>query len=266
MAMLCVVVLVMSLPCVIMSDSALVCNVAKYGAVGDNSTDDTKAIVAALTACGGRNANMRGTVVFPPGVYLSWPLTIPSYTTLSVEADATLIAQPNYTTWPNSTTDECAITPYEAKNPIYVPTKQNFIVCGDDVEITGGGTIDGQGWRWWHLRFNSNNDYWHNCRPRLVTGYGIKNFVMRNITLRDSPMWNTDFRQLEGASFTHVNIDSNPGIGYTGAPNTDGFNIQGNNIYIGQSRVRNGDDCVPIGAPSKNITVEDICCERGNGQ
>ena len=46
--------------------------------------------------------------------------------------------------------------------------------------------------------------------------------------------------ELNRASFTHVTIDSNPGFGYNAAPNTDGFNINGRDIYIGQSSVRNG--------------------------
>ena len=36
-------------------------------------------------------------------------------------------------------------------------------------------------------------------------------------------------------------------------------------MYIGQSSVTNGDDCVPISGDSSNITVEDLTCQKGNG-
>lgn len=58
-------------------DNTLVINVKDYGAVGDNSTDNTAAITAAVTAAGSG-----GTVYFPKGIYRSGPLTTPIFTHL----------------------------------------------------------------------------------------------------------------------------------------------------------------------------------------
>ena len=241
------------------------CDVLKFGAKGDNATDDTVALQQAVNACAGQE---RGRVMLAAGhVFLSMPLALPSHTTLVVQAGATLLASPDIHRWPNSTHGvTCHTTPYEAKNPQYAPQLENFVWVGNTtgVTITGGGVIDGQGWRWWPLR-KQPGDYWHNCRPKLVAGSNIQDFVMHNITLRSSPMYVIDTHEMRAASFTHVTIDSNPGFGYDAAPNTDGFNINGRDIYIGQSSVRNGDDCVPIGPNSSNITVEDLICTRGNG-
>ena len=45
-----------------------------------------------------------GAVVLPAGhVFLTMPLTLPSHTTLIVEAGATLLASPDIHRWPNST-------------------------------------------------------------------------------------------------------------------------------------------------------------------
>eukprot|EP00041_Stephanoeca_diplocostata_P006315 m.80486 g.80486 ORF g.80486 m.80486 type:complete len:447 (+) comp16293_c0_seq1:97-1437(+) len=242
------------------------CNVLDYGAKGDNRTEDTASIQKAIQAC--LSTSNGNTVVLPsPGVYLSRPISIPSFTTFIVEPGATLMAWPDIATWPNSTHENyCHTTPYEDPHPVSVLQKENFIFVGNTtfVTIMGGGTIDGQGWRWWPLRRLPGNDYWHNCRPKMVQGDNVTNFRMHNITIRNSPMYNIRLG-LENASFTNITIDSNPGYGYDAAPNTDGFNIHGYNIYIGQSRVRNGDDCVPINPPSRNITVEDLSCTAGNG-
>ena len=62
-------------------------DVRHFGAVGDGKTFDTAAIQNALDACAGTG----GTVTFPPGTYLSQPLTLHTRTTLDLAAGATLV-------------------------------------------------------------------------------------------------------------------------------------------------------------------------------
>lgn len=50
----------------LLDKGSTVYNVKAYGAIGDNTADDTAEIQAAIDAC---NANGGGTVFFPPGVY-----------------------------------------------------------------------------------------------------------------------------------------------------------------------------------------------------
>ena len=50
------------------------------------------------------------------------------------------------------------------------------------------------------------------------------------------------------------------GCGYDEAPNTDGFNLQGEDIVVEHSAVRNGDDCVPLFPPTRNVTVRNGAC------
>ena len=99
----------------------------------------------------------------------------------------------------------------------------------------------------------------HTCRPGIVAGRNLTRFTMHDITLRDSPRFVICTHGLNGATFTNVTIDS------AGERNTDGFHIQGRDVYIGQSSVTNDDDCVPISGDSSNITVEDLECRSGNG-
>lgn len=84
------------------------------------------------------------------------------------------------------------------------------------------------------------------------------------ITLLNSPFWTFSARAAKRLHISNVNV-STTGCGYDEAPNTDGFNVQGEDIVIEHSTVRNGDDCVPIFPPTRNVTVRNMTCECGNG-
>ena len=62
-----------------------------------------------------------------------------------------------------------------------------------------------------------------NCRPKLLAAWNVSRLRVHNVTLRNSPMYVISAHSLRNARFTHVTIDSNPGYGYAGAPNTDGY-------------------------------------------
>jgi polygalacturonase len=64
-------------------------NVRDRGARGDGKSLDTAAIQQSLDACGDAGG---GTVLLPPGTYLSRPLVLRTKTTLLVEKGATLLA------------------------------------------------------------------------------------------------------------------------------------------------------------------------------
>lgn len=227
---------------------ASVCDVTKYGAVGNNITEDTASIQAAIDAC----KSNPGTVVFPPpGKYMSRALNVSASSglTLDIQSGATLVAWPNIDTWNASTG---AVRPFIwGEGPVWMT----------NLTLTGGGVIDGQGWRWWpYLKSRP--------RPVLLSLMNVTGLHLYNLTLKDSPSWHTNLR----GSFVHVhdmtllsNVESCAGWNY--APNTDGFNIGGHDFYIHDNYVHNGDDCVPVfaygGADSYNILVERMECHCG---
>ena len=58
------------------------------------------------------------------------------------------------------------------------------------------------------------------------------------------------------------------GAGYSSAPNTDGINIGGHDIYVHDCFVHNGDDCIPTNTgpddtDTYNVLVERVHCECG---
>ena len=242
------------------------CDVTAFGAVGDNQTEATTAFSAAITACQGR-----GAVRVPPGLFLLRPVRLLSHTDLVLLPGAVLIAWGGVgwqNGWPNSTTRTCKASPYEAKQPLVLPRLESLLHADavQNVTIRGGGTIDGQGWRWWPMRAKS--DYWHHCRPHLIQihgtpgdGYDLASsqLAFDNLTLHNSPNFNFHVHARH-ARWTRIHTSAD------GCPlNTDAFNVGGDDLYIADSHVHSGDDCVPLGKNSSNVRVERVTCACGNG-
>jgi polygalacturonase len=250
-------------------DLRAVCDViSDFGAAGDNTTEDTAAIRQALSQC--------SKVVLRAGrTFLLRPLELRSHRHLVV--DGNIAAWREISTWPNSTRNVCAITGYltPPSQAVLVPNKEALLWgVGPllNLTVSGRGTLDGQGWRWWPLKNDtSHGEYWHNCRPKLmslgqmnVTQYGsVSDVQVSGVTFKDSPFWTLAGRGLRNATFRGVTVTTG-GCGYDQAPNTDGFNLQGEDIVVEDSIVRNGDDCVPIFPPSRNVLVRNVTCICGN--
>eukprot|EP00729_Bicosta_minor_P009719 gene9719-5455_t len=250
--------------------SPKICNVMlpPWNAKGDNRTEDTSAVEAALRDC------TQGIVLLPKTfVFYLRPLHLPSHTTLHIDGD--ISGWREIKTWPNSTTKLCNTSPYGTARSqvITAPQKESLIWSANTTNITvkGRGTVDGSGWRWWPLR-NLPGNYWHNCRPSLIEfgrrgpayDSGVSDVTVEGVTLKDSPFWTFSGRDMHRLRISSVHVTTT-GCGYAEAPNTDGFNIQGQDILIEDSSVRNGDDCVPIFPPTRNVTVRNMTCECGNG-
>ena len=209
---------------------------APFGAKGDNRTEDTAAVRAALRACA-----PGGVVLLPAGhVFLLRPLELPSHVELRVEGD--IQAWTNIETWPNSTHRRCPVTAYETADPVDVPKKESLLstVNSTGVTVSGGGTIFGGGERWWPLWKNTKNNYWHNCRPSIMEfGIGLAqpgqqgtntDVRVTGVTLDSSPFWTFVARGahnlvIDRVSITTPSCAGGRNKGYAAAPNTDGFNI-----------------------------------------
>jgi len=202
-------------------------SVTSYGAKGDGTTDDTKAIQATFAAAKGG-----GTVQFPSGTYLTFPFSFAgSNTILNLASGATILASSSKSSWPGGS------------NPTSFITSSGF----NNLGITGSGTINGQGSVWWTDKAAT--------RPDLVLFKGVNRLLIQGVTFENSPNHNlelyTNYAELDKITITAPST----------SPNTDGVDIHGQPFYIHDSTISVGDDNVAIHV--SNVLIEN--CNFGSG-
>ncbi len=215
--------------------------VTEFGAVGDDNSDNTKAIQSGIDAA--RHAG-GGYVVIPSGVFLCGPLRLASRIGLRLETGATLRMLP-LDKYPGGTRDP-----------------DNFISGEDlhDVAITGVGTIDGQGLPWWPFAKVKGAK-----RPRMIALGSCERVLIEQVTLKDSPMFHI---AISGRS-SHVTVrgvtirapaSNDP---KTPSHNTDACDVAGRIILIQDCDVSVGDDNFTCGGNTSDVLI--LHCTYGYG-
>ncbi|MFM2082605.1 MAG: hypothetical protein RL380_1296 [Verrucomicrobiota bacterium] len=237
-------------------------NVKELGATGDGQTFDTEAIQKALDTC----AKVGGTVLFPPGTYLSKPLTLGTKTTVQLDKGATLLASPDHKDFMKVPGDWLAVK----GSGEFV----SFIGGKDltDVSITGAGVIDGNGKVWWEEAEKARQKVsgFTLPRPNLLTLNRCKNIKLTGITLQNSPKFHFVPTECED-----IFIDSVTVLAPERAANTDGIDPSNcRNVTFTKCTFDVGDDNIAIKSGKKvegrefgveNITVTDCIFKHGHG-
>ena len=126
-------------------------NVRDYGAVGDGEAKDTAAIVRAIEASVSGGG---GTVLIPPGKYLTAPIRLQSGVTLRVEEGATVLFSRNFDDYPMVPIRRMGVD-------VFGPSPQLYAADAKDIAITGGGVFNGQGEAWRFVkRFKLTDTEW----------------------------------------------------------------------------------------------------------
>jgi glycosyl hydrolase family 28 len=254
-------------------------NVLDFGAVGDGKATATRAIQAAIDACGKAGG---GKVVVPPGKYLTAPLFLKSNMQLEVMAGATLLGTTNFADYPaiqgrwegiNRTVYASLITGLDLEN----------------VSVTGGGTLEGQGPIWWDVQHKINAARrqmglgarepdnppgsalkWP--RPRMINIYRSRNVRISGVTIQNSPSWTVHPVLCEDVWIEGIRI-----LSPRDTLNTDGIDPDScRNVRISDCYISTGDDCVVIKSgyryqpgnpypPSENIVVSNCVFGFGHG-
>jgi len=227
-----------------------------FGAVGDGKTLNTIAITQAISACDKAGG---GVLDVPPGTYLTGPFELCSSLDLHLEAGATIL-----------------LTGSPKDFDLQDGSFQNCISLkdGHDIAITGAGTIDGQGSYFWHHYVPPKNvdlkQYaWMPKRPKLIVLTRCVRVLVRDVTLRNSPMFH-----LVPAMCREVLIDNIHILSPVPSPNTDGIDPSGFDYLIRGCTIDTGDDCIAVkggerydpARPScENILITHCVFLRGHG-
>jgi polygalacturonase len=219
--------------------------VTQYGAAGNGQTMNTVAIQKTIDAASKAGG---GIVLVPEGRFLTGPFTLASRINLHLAKGAVILISDDITNYP------IAGTRY-----------QDCISVADaqDIEISGEGTIDGQGKAWW-AAFEADHSMTH--RPYMIKLSNCKRVRIRGVTLSDSPMFHLVPQNCTDVTIWGITIKSP-----SNAHNTDGIDPSGWNYLITDCTIDAGDDNIAVKPGSgrtpgnKNYTITNCKFLHGHG-
>ncbi|KAF7850829.1 hypothetical protein BT93_L4989 [Corymbia citriodora subsp. variegata] len=218
---------------------ARVFDINDFGAVGDGKTDNSKALSDAWN--GACHSEGNSVILIPSGTYLLGPLRLigPCNGRIAFQIKGSLKAFDS----PQLGIDHWITFRYI-----------------DGLLITGGGLLDGQGSAsWQHNDCQKNKD----CQELPVTMRFdfVSNAWIHHVTSLNSKNFHFNLFSCQNITFEQVNITA-PGE----SPNTDGIHMAlSTNIFIQDSAIATGDDCISLGPGSENIHITGIACGPGHG-
>ncbi len=235
-------------PLPVITNQVFVVTNSIYGAVGDGLTNNATAIQSAINDAG---TNGGGTVEIPANgtlsTYLSGPINLASGINLQVDGGAMLQMLPR-----NATTNGLVIIPK------WPSASTSFILGASlhDVEISGPGTIDGQGTNWWFPKAST--------RPNFIQFTSSTRVLIENVTLQNPPTFHIMVKNNNvGLTIDGITINTP-----ASSPNTDGMDLASTNVLVRNCSISDGDDNIEIGgssAAAADITVSNCFFGTGHG-
>jgi polygalacturonase len=235
-------------------------NVVKHGAVGDGVTVNTKAFAKTILACAEAGG---GTVLVPPGVYLSGPIRLHSNMTLHVEAGATIQASPRLDdyleegdgAWGEGSGESLRAGLITARDATRVAITGRGIIDGNALAFHNPNELHGridkcfarQGQDYMDPKYGTQHGpIAHGERPgNLVRFFHCRNVLLRSVTIQNSPSWTAQFNQCENVNVLGVSINSHESD--CRIPNDDGIDIfNSQRVHISDCDIQTGDDCIAI--------------------
>lgn len=211
-------------------------NVVDFGTPRNGRDPDTKAVQAAIDACGGSGG---GTVYFPPGRYYSGGLILRSGVHLYLEAGATVLGGTDLEEFPKTIPKIRSYTDnYTERSLLYGEGLENIGIHGD-------GTIDGQG-----AAFEGP----YKARPYMIRLIGCKDVSVTGVTIRDSPMWVQHYLACDDVTIHGITVHSRVN------KNNDGIDIDCcHRVTISDCNISSDDDAIVLKStsdrPTRNVAI-----------
>lgn len=137
-------------------------SIVDFGAVADGHTMNTTAINDAIRACAKKGG---GTVVIPPGMWLTGPIGLDNNIELRVEAGALVFFSPRFEDYPMPAKGSRVTSPIHGQGLT-------------NIAITGKGT------------FNGNGHYWRPVKKEKLTAKQWKDLIAPGgVVTSDGKMW-----------------------------------------------------------------------------
>lgn len=242
--------------------------ITDFGAKSDSTLVQTGAIQKAIDAAARKGG---GVVVIPKGTFMSGALFFKPKTHLHVAEGAVLKGPDNIADYPKLPSR------MEGQSLDYFAALVNAYQV-DGFTISGKGTIDGNGLRFWRAfwarrKENPNCTNLEVSRPRLVFIWKCNNVQVQDIKLHNSGFWTSHYYQCQNVKVLDAHIYSpyKP----VKAPSTDAIDIDAcTNVLIKGCYMSVNDDAialkggkgpwadrVPNNGANTNIIIED--CDFG---
>ena len=231
--------------------------ITDYGILNDGRiyTKEIQALIDKVASDGG------GVIVVPQGTYLSGALFFKQGVHLHLLAGGTLMGSDDCSDFP------LMKTRIEGESCIYYPALINADGL-DGFTISGEGTIDGNGLRYWkhfweRRKWNPKCTNKDEQRPRLVFISNCKNVQIENVHLQNSPFWTTHIYKCENVKLLRLYIFSPEKP--VKAPSTDAIDIDVcKNVLVKHCYMSVNDDAIALKG-GKGPWADDPTKSEGNG-
>ena len=225
-------------------------DIGKHGAVSDGKTLNTKTIQATIDDCAHSGG---GTVIVPKGVFLTGSIFLKQGVNLRVEKNGILKGSQDTNDYPWINT---RIAGLEMKWPAALVNASGMT----NLELSGEGTIDGSGARWWRdywtARAAETNDidpHFKVPRPRLIHIINSQKILVRDLLLKDSAFWNLQLTYCDGVEVNHLRVREP-----LKAASSDGVDVDSScNVLIDNCDISCDDDaiCLKSGRDADGLRV-----------
>ncbi len=238
--------------------------ITDHGAQADSAALNTQPIQQTIEACAAAGG---GIVVVPRGTFLTGSIFLQPGVSLEVEAGGVLKGSQNTNDYPWIAT---RIAGLEMKWPAALVNAEGLT----NVTLSGTGTIDGSGLRWWRdywaAREKETRDvdpHFKVPRPRLVEFMRCQKVLVRDLTLKDPAFWNLQVTYCDGVEIRALKVRAHHAA--PRAASSDGIDIDSTcNVLITGCDIECDDDgiCLKAGRdadglrvnrPTENVVIRD---------